>query len=225
MSYIWNDYSWENQFRVSQDRVSPYMEVWDREGPLVFVNIFYRIYEFLMPRELFDCAEDVNRQMELYIRDERYKDMANLIMHYLARMDGLKGLRLSDIMERICEREMEAGRYGEKARAEFAGLDQREREIILRYLAKYNLDVQRETVFDGVLRALFHELRLYYENSTDTVYVYIGDEKSQYHSRVFELCRYLFMDVGIKAEVMWKGEHFGVLGVDDSMIIGKTAIR
>lgn len=224
MSYIWNDYSWKNRFKVSYTNVSPYMEVWDRDKEQIYVNILYRLGSFLIPKAILDSSEKLERQMERYICDERYGDIANLVMHYIARSDLLRGISLTDLTKWICLEEIQEGRYGQKARHMFNGLKDRERESILRYLALYELDAQRKTVFDSALYEIFGTIRLYYENSTKTVYIYIGEKKNEYSSMVFDVCCYFFKDAGVKAEVMWKGQHFGIMGTAPTMIIGETAL-
>lgn len=225
MSYIWNNYSWENKFKVSFYEISPYLEVFSRTDNFVYVNIFYRIYELLMPKAVLYNEELINKQLERYTDNERFSDIANLLMHFIAQTDQLKGIRLQEIMERISRKEIGQGRYGDDTKERFNSLQERDKDIILRYLAKYNLGSQRETVFDGVLNALFSKVRLYYEHSTEIIYVYIEEDNHEYNIKLYKLCEYFFKDFGIKTEVMWKQEHFGVIGIEDSMIIDEITLR
>lgn len=90
MSYIWNDYSWKNNFKVSLYGISPYLEVFDKIETTVYVNIFFRIYDLLMPKTVLCDEQSVNRQLELYTSNGRYSDIANLMMHFIARTDQLR---------------------------------------------------------------------------------------------------------------------------------------
>lgn len=132
---------------------------------------------------------------------------------------------MQEIVEQINKKDIDQGRYGEEIKEIFDHLQERDKNIVLRYLTKYNLNAQRETVFDGALNALFDKVRLYYENSMDIIYVYIEEDKNEYNQKLYQLCEYFFKDFGIKTEVMWRKEHFGVIGIEDSMIIERITLR
>lgn len=224
MAYIWENDTPDCTYRVSQNGISPYMEVWEGETGIIPVNIFYRLFDLLLPKDVADTAEKVDSLLQQYETDGRYQELADIWMHFIARLDRTKGIGLQEMLSAIKRQEIEKGWYGAQVREQFSRLSSTDASILLRYLAKYDLVRQRETMFDAVLFTLFPEVRFYYEHSTGILHIYLGAEKDAYHTNLYGLCQILFQDMGIHTEVMWKGEHFGIIGVEETMSVGQTAL-
>lgn len=237
MAYIWTDYSPAKTYRISTTGVSPYLEVWDARGDEVPVNLFYRLFPLLLPMEAFPDEASLRRQLRLYSGETaedgergRYPDIANLLLHWLAQLDRLRGMRLEEAVDGLLEEEILCGAYGGEAADTFRAAfgdgepDGRSRRAFLRCLTESLLGAQRETAFDVALYALFPDTRLYYERSTDTVHIYLGEARSEKADARYRLCDFFFRDLLLRVQVMWKGEHFGVVGWDCTMAADQTAL-
>lgn len=224
MAYIWEDYKEENQFQVTDDNVSPYMEVWDKKGEIVPVNVFVRLYPYLFPESFVRDEASVNELLNQYGNSLRYEETANLLMHYIARLDRIKGLSLVDIVKFRIYRDIRQGAYGLWLREAFCELEQEKQWMILRYAAEYNLSGQRVTVYDAAVKQVFETVSMYYEKSSKITYLYIGKQRNEANERLLQIVDYLFKDINIKTEVMWQGEHFGIIGMDQTMRIGELAL-
>lgn len=222
MAYIWEEYKESNLFKIAYDNVSPYMEVWDKKGEIIFVNIYYRIFELLFPEGFREESDKVDELLSRYMENDRYGDIANLIIHFKAILDLQRGINLQRIIEELEFFSINAGCYGEKLKSNFNKLKRVDQNIILRYLAKYDWNRQKENVFDVVIYSLFHRVDFYYEKSTDIVHLYIADEKNEYNSLLYFVSEYLFKDIKIQVEVIWQN-HFGIIGMDDLMRIGELS--
>lgn len=237
MAYIWTNYSPERRYALSGRHISPYMEVWDSGMDPIPVNIFYRLHSLLLPEGSFrDKAAREYEVSELLLNymgegaDQRYPEIANVVIHYIAQLDRLRGLRLEEVVDALLEEDIRGGVYGDWARDTFQdvfqadGLDQEYRRAFLRCLTKYTLGIQRENVFDTALYALFSDTRLYFEKSTETLHIYLGDEHTPKAEKRYRLCEFFFQDLLLCTSVMWKGGHFGVIGWDESMVLDRTAL-
>lgn len=218
MAFIWQEYSKENRYKVSFEKISPYMEVWDTyDKKNIAVNTFFRISDLLFPVSENE-PEELIRLADKYENEDNYADIANLIMHEIAQTDRLKGLDLNYIYEELERRKIESGRYGEECAVRFKAVsDPAKQRIILRYIVKYDMKKQRESMYDSVLNALFGNVRMYYENSTEHVHIYIGEEKTADNENLYLLATLLFKDVNVKTETTWE-YHFGIIGFDEVMI-------
>lgn len=214
MSYIWQEYSRNNRFTVSFERISPYMEVWDmNDKNNISVNPFYRIYEIIFPD---DDPEKIIELAYKYDNIPQYKDIVNLLIHEIAQTDRLKGTDLLFVMELIEERFIQEGKYGHECRSLFNSVSAEKQELILRYLSKYDISDQRENVFDSVLSAMFDDARMYYERSTEHVHIYINEVASDENINALSLASILFKNINIQTEVTWDN-HFGIIGFDNVM--------
>lgn len=220
MSYIWQEYSKQNRYKVTFEKISPYLEVWymnDKNN--ISVNPFIRINRILFPDP--DSETDSEKIIELsnkYESEENYIEIANLIIHEIAQFDRLKGIDLLYVLGDIERKNIEEVKYGSECATLFNAVsDKKKQDILLRYLAKYDMTKQRESMFDSALNALFNGVKMYYERSTDHVHIYIDEPKSDDNENLYSLVSLLFKDINIKDEVTWNN-HFGIIGFDAVMI-------
>ena len=216
MSYVWQEYSKQNRYKVTYEKISPYMEVWDmNDKNNISVNPLVRINEMLFP------DLDPEQMIELakkYENEENYIDIADLIIHEIAQVDRLKGIDLLFIWSEIERNNIVNEKYGIKCTALFNAIsDKKKKDVLLRYLAKYDMSKQRENMFDSALNALFNGVKMYYEYSTANVHVFINEPKTDENEDLYSLVSLLFKDVNVKDEVTWD-KHFGIIGFDAVML-------
>lgn len=215
MAYIWQDYNSSNRFTVSFENLSPYMEIWDMSNPdNIAVNPFYRISEVIFP---CSDSDSIKNLADKYQTSANYKDIVNLVIHEIAQTDRLKGMDLIFFLSEVERSYILEGYYGDECCKMFNSIAENKRKVILRYLAKYDILYQRENMLDSVLNSLFDTVKMYYEQSTETVLVYISEEESSENKTLFSLVTYLFKDLNVKTEVTWK-KHFGIIGNDCTML-------
>lgn len=224
MAFIWSEYSSKKKYRVSSVGTSPYLEVWNTTEDIVLVNMYIRLFEILVPRHYTNSAEQINALISLYETDERYMDIVNTFLHFLARQDRKCGMTLYDFCVYNVRNEIVRGCYGTAAKENFDHLTREDQLILCRYLVKYNMTSGREMQLDAVIKALFHDVVIYYERSADVIHVCINRANSDYNSRLFELVCRFFKDIDINVEVYWQKEYFGIIGVEDTMRIGRLAL-
>jgi len=224
MGYIWEQYSPDNRYRIETEGISPYTEVWGNESGQIAVNVLYRFEEIFFPKKQMKDETAFRKQMELYEANPKYEEFANLLFHYLAQLERKTGMgKLECLIEQSYIEIME-GRYGEKFREKFVGIDKRRQFILLKNLAIYDEKNQRETMIGSALQETFGWVQLYYENTTGMIHIYINQGETEENKLIYEAICYLFQDIGTKMEVMWRGQHFGIIGMEEVMKIDGIGI-
>ena len=215
MAYIWQEYDKNSRFVVSFEGMSPYMEVWDLYNKKnISVNPFYRIGDMLFP---FEDAEKITDLADKYKNYGSYADIVNLIIHEIAQVDRIKGIDILFFCSCIEKKLILSGKYGNECAEIFESVSENKQNIILRYLAKYDMSNQRENVFDSSLNALFKGVKMYFENSTGIVHIFINERKTEENLKTYSLASLLFKDINVNDEVTWC-DHFGIIGFDEVMI-------
>lgn len=224
MSYIWENYNENKKFIVSDKNISPYLEVFSTDEDIEYVNIFKRFSELFLPERIIQNEKEYIEILNKYMNDSRYIELANLAMHYLAQLDRIKALSSIDLISYNIFQDINKNVYGEKLKNNFLSLSRDKQKIILNLLAKYNENNQIETVYDEALYRCFSKVRIYYEKPTNKVHIYIGKEETENNKILLRVINYLFLDVGVNIRVMWKNEHFGIIGIDETMIIDNISL-
>lgn len=223
MAYIWENYKTDKKFTISEE-VSPYLELWDNSEKTVNVNIFFRLSELLFPSSFTKDEKSFHCLWDQYQNNFRYKEIANLLLHAQAQLDRKKGMTVIDILAIGAYQEIQLAVYGEWLRDAFESLELQDKIIILDCLARYNLSGQRTTFFDEAIFRCFAKTQIYYEKSTTKLYIYIEEEKEEKNLNKFAIIEYLFKDIELKTEIMWKREHFGIIGIEQTMKIEEIAM-
>lgn len=224
MAYIWEFYNENKKFIVSDKNICPYLEVFSTDGDVEYVNIFKRFSKLFLPKRIIQDEKDYIEILNKYINDSKYIELANLAMHYLAQLDRVKALSSIDLISYNIFQDINKNVYGEKLKNDFLSLSRNKQKIILNLLAKYNENDQTETVYDEVLYRCFSKVRIYYEKPTNKVHIYIGEEETKNNKILLKVINYLFLDIGVNIRVMWKNNHFGIIGIDESMMINKISL-
>jgi len=80
------------------------------------------------------------------------------------------------------------------------------------------------TVFRKALRELYPKANLYVHSENLRKFtIFTGVDKTKEEVERMEMLEKLFLPISYETDVFWK-YHFGIIGVDESMKIGKTAI-
>lgn len=227
MHYIWDNYDKDKYFSVINDG-SPYIEVLNPKEARPEVNIVGRIYNLLFPPQLRqDEASEVTIgfYMEKYLEDLQYHDLANLLLHYQARLDRESGRNLLDFMADNLRELLLAGSYGTEAQSLFAGLNTAQQYEITTHLARYYVSGQRKSYYFIALQSVFTLGReTYYENETGIVHICLKEVRNEANEDLLELLEYLFKDIALKTNVMFKGEYCGIIGIASTMYLDEIGI-
>lgn len=228
------NYAWEAVLQAEKSNIdrnilhfveaynpSPYMEVsvidLNQESPeeeRIEINPIYRL------QDVFGTLFDRN-----IIGMEQTRELFfDVCMHYIVQLDLREGLSEEDYYCKLTENDIRNGMYGTSVKEYFSLFNKAEQKIIL---LSYLQLLRTGNYLEEFRKAL---IRLYpyayiYENN-ETVYellVYLGVKESEQERQRAAFLREMFLP--IQETVHWFYEHhFGIIGVDETMMMDEMVI-
>mgnify|MGYP003615772779 CR=1 FL=1 len=148
----------------------------------------------------------------------------NIIIHILSNIDLQEGLNKRIILNRLIVNDIENGVYGEKLRFFFKELKKKEKLIIAGGLQdKYKYDKELE-VFKKIFKKIYPDSIIYDSlDDEERLVLFMNYENTKKNKNKEKVIEMLFLPTGLKTKIFWK-KHFGVIGVEETMMIGEIAI-
>lgn len=203
MSYIWQNYSEKNTFKVAYQGFSPYLEIYNSHfDDEIKVNVLIRFSGIF---------KDIN-----FIKD--HKDLDNVLLHFLAQLDLQKGLYKSTLEMIIIKEDIQNNMYGLKVKELFNKIDNKNQEIILKYMLKDIKNKQRKLLFQDITKEIFPKSSFMYSKSNDEFILYVGEKETLESKIIVELIKELFLDIFFNVYVTWE-YNIGIIDVDETMKI------
>ena len=78
--------------------------------------------------------------------------------------------------------------------------------------------------FCHIMKQIFENCIIYQNRAhPQKIYVYIGKERDENLQKQWKMIRETFLPIDIEVKIFWKN-HFGIMGIDATMIADKIAI-
>lgn len=224
MALISTKYDKNKRFILTNDiPYSPCMEVIDTTCDDIPVNINYRLSHIFFPISYINYDKEKQDEMfKMYTNDK--KEWFSVITHFIANLDLLRGLKSLDLVMILEEEMIIAGRYSQEFKTNFLSLLPHDKYFILLYLSQYDISAQIKPIFENALIKIFDEIQIFYEVDTGINHIYINKDRCDYNVMLYNLIEFLFKDMTIKVEIMWKHELFGLVDLEETMIIDQLVI-
>ena len=186
---------------------------------LIDVNPLYRfspIFEYLLHLDVMDLVFAEQKEFILFYFD--------LVTHILAEIDLCHGMTKREFYIRKIRRELLDGVFGKKV---IEGMEQLSREqqiIIADELLKVFETGSSVKSFCTVMKQIFPGC-LVYQNRLhpQKIYAYIGRERDESLQKIWRMIRETFLPLDMEVKEFWQ-EHFGILGIDETLKLDKIAI-
>ena len=214
-------YNLEDLRFINSENPSPYTEsTFDFlnadmiENSIVEVNPLYRFANELGEVFLPD-VKGYEKVREIFL---------DVIMHYIAVWDLRSGTDKKELRAMYILKEIEEGRFLKSIRKTLFSLDfEKSKRIVFCLLDLYECK-DYITIFRKALRELYPKANLYIHSENLRKFtIFTGVDKTKEDMERMEMLKKLFLPISYETDVFWK-YHFGIIGVDESMKIGKTAI-
>lgn len=229
MNYAWEVVLQAEKNNIDRDALrfveaynpSPYMEVsvidLNQESPeeeLIEINPIYRLQDVF--GELFDKnITGMEQTRELFF---------DVCMHYIVQLDLREGLSEEDYYCKLAENDIRNGRYGTPAKERFSLFDKTEQKtILLSYLQLLKTGNYLEEFRKALVR-IYPRAYVYENNETVCeLLVYLGVKESEKERQRAAFLKEMFLP--IQETVHWFYEHhFGIIGVDETMMMDEMVI-
>lgn len=199
MAFLWENYSIENQYKLSTKNFCPYVEIFESINNISEVNILYRF------QSIYDELNYDLKKEYVKFDDKDY----NVLFHILANVDFYSGIsnkdiRLMKIYDDIC-----SGMYGESVR-KIREMSFEHKYKILSYMDIRKQSNNRKNVFFDFLTEIF-KVNLMYSEYEDTYLIEIScredftwEGKVPYTAgELFDIAKRILCDYWINVEVCW----------------------
>ena len=146
------------------------------------------------------------------------------LVHYLSQIDLRSGLSKKEYIGRLLQMEILNGEFGQKAAENFKKIRKANQFSLALSLSKMYYAGSSVNQFRLVTVRIF-PLCSIYRNKLDTneIYVHIPYEGDEEDHACMEFIIDTFIPLGMVCRVFWK-EHFGVLDVDNTMVLDNIAM-
>ena len=178
-------------------------------------------FDFLNSDTIEENEIEVN---PLYRFESVRKIFLDIIFHYIAVGDLRSGGDKKELRAMYILKEIEEGRFLKSIRKTLLSLDFEKSKRIIFCLLDLCKCKDYITVFRRALRELYPKANLYVHSENLRKFtIFTGVDKTKEEVERMEMLEKLFLPISYETDVFWK-YHFGIIGVDESMKIGKTAI-
>jgi hypothetical protein len=210
----------ELRFRPAA-RPSPYLEVNlpDLNGealptPDVEINALYRF------ADTFAGLIDTTGGSET----EPRRALFNVAFHSILDGELMAGMSRWEYQRRFLAGDLADGVFGEKVREAMPFFDKREARLVMGTLLRQYRQGFSTRLLTGLLRELYPDSITYlYTDERKSLLIYLGREKTERLERQLGAIQDLLIPLGYEARLFWE-RHFGIIGVDETMIPGEIIL-
>lgn len=200
---------------------SPYMECspellnqpeFEADKP-IGVNPLYRysaIFSRLFEPEYEDCLKDLKTFLFDFWIHEAYET---------ERYSGMT--RESFYRQRLLEELLE-GVLGKVVTSDMLVFDKEQQDYLIIQLMKMYLCGEEFHSFQNTITKLFPNSYLYLLENRK-ILLYIGEQKNSFTSKKIEVLQKWFLPLGMAVDIYWD-RHFGVVGVEETMILDELEL-
>lgn len=228
MNYIWDLMIAAEQAGLTKPDIifrparsySPYMELSPDElnvqtfDKTIEINPLYR-FEHILGELAY-----LNPNEESEVREVLF----DIIIHFLADMDRMQGMSKRECYISILIRDLQDCRFGEHIQEHIGLFNRREQERIANNLLRLYETGEALHWYKDTMRTIFPACRIYAHcEDRDELIVVIGEEERRDTVRKAEVLQELLLPFRFHVEYYWK-YHFGMMDINETMIIGATAI-
>lgn len=228
MNYIWDvivkaknkDIDLKNiSFKLASS-YSAYMELstgtinFNKIEDEVEINPYYRFAEIF--KDLF--APNYGRYEELRTV------FLDIVIHFLSQVDIQQGLDKVEYRKKFIYREIKNGYFGEIVKEGMKYFSLQERNIFLQNIYKFYNTGNHIYYLKDSLKRIFGATIFYVSRGNENeVITYINRPKNRVNLRKLKVLKAMFLPVNFRMITYWQ-EHFGIIGVAETMEIGKISI-
>lgn len=228
MNYVWDLIIKAKQLNIPLKNIkflaaksySAYMELSDKYLNFnkveneVEVNPYYRFYE------IFKDMFNINNNSDTEFREVLF----DIAMHFLAEIDVMQGMNKREYYIRFIIEDIERGIFGEEIKDKFALFDKEEKNIIAHNILKLYITAEALYLLKDTIRKIFKNSTIYvnYEKKDELLF-YIPYTRNDINEAKVDLIKEFFLPIKFHTEIYWK-DHFGIIGVEETMKIDSIAL-
>ncbi len=219
MNYLWENFldtNQKNQYVRQAEIFSPYFEIMEesisdedstKQGGILEYNGMYRFGKIFAP--LYENKNPGSSQpIDLCF---------DVISHFLAEMDLLKGMTKEEYKLRSLMEEIISGGYGRENGEIFRQLDVFKQYKICHYMKLIENAGASPAIFARCVTDLLEKGTVYANKiQSRTIMVYVGCSCNKEDDRLLELLQHLFLPLSFQVQIFWE-HHFGLVDKNETL--------
>ena len=227
MSYIWNCLLKAEEMGIDKNKIefvnaeicSPYMEVSFEdlntkvlpEDNKIEVNIYYRFYEIF--KELFDINYEEDKEIRNVLLD--------IILHFLGKLDLKSGISKKELYKKFILQDIKDKVFGESLANNINAFNKRELDSVLDGILTLYTTGTSLYLFRKVLTSVFKDSSIYVsKDNVKKIYIYLAEKRDSLNTNKVQVIIDTFLPINNETLIFWD-KHFGIVGVDSTMIMDK----
>ena len=150
--------------------------------------------------------------------------LLDVMLHYVAIWDLRSGGDKKELRAMYILNEIQEGRFLKSIRETLLDLELNKAKRIIFYLIDLYKCKDYITIFRKALKELYPKANLYiHSENLRKLILFTGVDKTKKDMERIEMLKELFLPISYETDIFWK-YHFGIVGVKESMKIGKMAL-
>ena len=148
----------------------------------------------------------------------------DVMLHYVAIWDLRSGGDKKELRAMYILNEIQEGRFLKSIRETLLDLELNKAKRIIFCLLDLYKCKDYITIFRKALKELYPKANLYiHSENLRKLILFTGVDKTKKDMEIIEMLKELFLPISYETDIFWK-YHFGIVGVKESMKIGKMAL-
>ena len=146
------------------------------------------------------------------------------VFHYLALTDLRMGMSRKDYYFKFLVEDLESGQFGRKAKAAIQLFSSYEKKYIVLALMDVISSRNYREIFKWLFQEIYQDSIIYKSmDCANELYIYVGSAETQEERKRVQFLLDTFLPIGVRTEVFYQ-EHFGILEVEETMILDKVLL-
>jgi len=148
----------------------------------------------------------------------------DVCMHYIVQLDLREGLTKEDFYENRIAADIRGGIYGETAKRRFTLFQKSEQKIILRTCLILMKSGNYMTSFETAVTGIYPHACIYENNEAAfELLVYLGVDETDEERERADFLKEMFLPIQETVHFFYE-YHFGVIDVDETMVVDKMVL-
>jgi len=183
-------------------------------GQCIEINPYYRFHEIFKDLHQPDYREG----------NELQSSLTNLILHQLAGNDVMSGMTKEEYHKKLLLQDISEGKKGRLAKEAMRLFDIDEQQTILSGMLRQYLTGCSIDLFQEMMAVLIPDHIVYHNNQkASEVLIYIGRKRSEQLEKKIQFLISGFLNLAGNVDIYYE-YHFGIIGVEETMIIDEIAL-
>jgi hypothetical protein len=178
------------------------------------VNPYYRFFEIF--RDMYSIDDNEYAELKAVLFD--------LLIHHLADTDSYMGMSKGEFYKGFLLEDIKSQYFGEKTYQQLKVFKEAEQQYLLaRILMLYELG-ESLLLFKETIHTIYSNSAIYInKREKEEILIYLGVNKSKRQEEKLSFLLDFFLPVKYEIRVYWD-KHFGVIGEDETMRMGRIVL-